>query len=243
MNILKSYDIFLITFKKLNLDLYQTVFNEYAIKLNIIFFEKEYFADLKGYNALMLQSYFYKCFAKYSYMLIYQLDCFIFRDELNKWCEKNYDYIGAPWFTGNSSHEEGAELWKVGNGGFSLRKVETFIKILEYKKNIYTTKRAYKITKANYGSLFDFIKMTFLGKNNRIKDLLESWNDAEDIFYCLVLENTKLKLNIPNIKEAMQFAFEKSPAYLFKLNNQTLPFGCHAWKKYQYETFWINYIC
>ena len=30
-------------------------------------------------------------------MLIYQLDAFVFQDDLAYWCQQNYDYIGAPW--------------------------------------------------------------------------------------------------------------------------------------------------
>lgn len=242
LKILSNYRITLITYPELDISFYLELANSFQVKLNVKFFSKSDFQSLKSYNDLCLNIEFYKEFEEFNYMLIYQLDCFVFRDELNNWCEKNYDYIGAPWFTENSSHEEGAELWKVGNGGLSLRKVKTFIKILEYKKNIYTTKRAYKINKANNGDLFDFTKMVFQGKNNRMSYLLESWKDAEDIFYCLVLENTKLKLHVPPIEEALQFAFEKSPAYLFNLNNQILPFGCHAWKKYQYNEFWKGYI-
>ena len=30
-------------------------------------------------------------------MLIYQLDAYVFKDELLNWANKGYDYIGAPW--------------------------------------------------------------------------------------------------------------------------------------------------
>ena len=40
------------------------------------------------------------------------------RDELLDWCNKNYDYIGAPWV----KKERDNILLKTGNGGFSLRK-------------------------------------------------------------------------------------------------------------------------
>ena len=28
-------------------------------------------------------------------MLIYQLDCYLFEDKIDEWCNKGYDYIGA----------------------------------------------------------------------------------------------------------------------------------------------------
>ena len=242
LKIFSKHTITIVTFSGLNIDFYIEKANIINVNIDVKCFECEYFESLMSYNTLCLNLSFYKTFSEYEYILIYQLDCYVFRDELEEWCKKGYDYVGAPWFTENSSHEEGGKLWKVGNGGFSLRKVDTFIKVLEYKKNIYSVKRAYKINKSNKGSLLDFLKIVFFGKNNRIKEILAQWNDAEDIFYCLVLENTKLRLRIPEVNEATKFAFEKSPRYLFDLNNEQLPFGCHAWKKYQYAEFWQEYI-
>ena len=242
LKILSKHTITIITYRTLNLEFYIELANKKNININTLYFEESDFESLKSYNHLCLNADFYKHFQEFDYMLIYQLDCFVFRDELFEWCEKGYDYVGAPWFTENTSYEEGGELWKVGNGGLSLRKVSTFIQTLEYKKNVYSFKRAYKINKAKGGSFIDLFKMVVFGKNNRMKVLLQTWDDAEDIFYCLVLENTKLKLNVPSVEEAMNFAFEKSPEYLFKLNNQRLSFGCHAWQKYQFNEFWKDYI-
>ena len=60
-------------------------------------FDKNYFRDITGYNRLMLSREFYQKFSNYGFILIYQPDAWVFRDELLDWCNKNYDYIGAPW--------------------------------------------------------------------------------------------------------------------------------------------------
>jgi hypothetical protein len=60
-------------------------------------FEDHYFENIAGYNKLMLSAEFYSRFLDYEYMLIYQMDTFVFKDQLNYWCSQNYDYIGAPW--------------------------------------------------------------------------------------------------------------------------------------------------
>jgi hypothetical protein len=44
----------------------------------------------------MLSIDFYKRFRDYKFILIYQLDAYVFRDELEYWCEQDYDFIGAP---------------------------------------------------------------------------------------------------------------------------------------------------
>jgi hypothetical protein len=44
-----------------------------------------------------LSEEFYQAFTDFEFMLIYQLDAFVFRDELADWCRSGYEYIGAPW--------------------------------------------------------------------------------------------------------------------------------------------------
>src|SRR4051812_10478320 len=60
-------------------------------------FAPEYFAGIAGYNRLMMSAGFYREFLDYRYILIYQLDAFVFSDSLLEWCALDYDYIGAPW--------------------------------------------------------------------------------------------------------------------------------------------------
>lgn len=73
----------------------------------------------------------YKAFAKYEYMLIAQLDAVCFRDDLDEWCGKDYDYVGAPWchlckhVCRTDQYRSEEKL--VGNGGLSLRKIQTFL--------------------------------------------------------------------------------------------------------------------
>lgn len=71
-------------------------FNEFK-DIGIERFDNSYFANILGYNKLMLDVTFYKRFISYKYMLIHQTDVFLFKDELQYWCSRGYDYIGAPW--------------------------------------------------------------------------------------------------------------------------------------------------
>ena len=63
-----------------------------------ITFNVNYFKSISGYNRLMMSSEFYKAFTDYEYVLIYQTDAYVFSGNLDYWCEKGFDYIGAPWF-------------------------------------------------------------------------------------------------------------------------------------------------
>lgn len=112
-------------------------------------FEKKYFTSVLGYNSLMLSSEFYERFLDSKYMLIYQLDAFVFSDQLKKWCDKDFDYIGAPWisspnslmkkitllFASKQKKERQKIFFKVGNGGFSLRNVAKHFEISKALKN------------------------------------------------------------------------------------------------------------
>ena len=96
--------------------------------------------------------------------------------------------------------------------------------------------------KLNHKGFLWLLKVWIFGYENNFKFLLSEWTDAEDLFYCLRLSETKLKLKVPELKDAIDFAFEQSPGYLFELNNNTLPFGCHAWNRYETNSFWREYI-
>ncbi len=104
---------------------------------------QECFDGRAAYNALMLNPIFYNLFSDSDFILIYQTDCYLFEDRLMEFVEMDYDYIGAPWITKSRwRHLLTGAVWRVknllnrgrgryrvshsyrvGNGGFSLRKV------------------------------------------------------------------------------------------------------------------------
>ena len=129
INVLGNYDIYVVTHTNVNC----TEFQNMNPNLNFKYFESNYFESIKGYNQLCLSTEFYNAFKEYRYMLIAQLDTYIFKNEFNYWVEKNYDYIGAPWLKVNSKgHLFDLSRFlvnRVGNGGLSLRNIRTFIEL------------------------------------------------------------------------------------------------------------------
>ena len=67
----------------------------------VIRFPDKWFSSTIEYSKLLVSREFYSAFDKYSYILLCQLDAYIFYDGLQDWASKGYDYIGAPWI-----HEE-----------------------------------------------------------------------------------------------------------------------------------------
>ena len=102
----------------------------------IIRFPDRCFESRLSYSHLLTCKEFYSRFSdKYENILIYQLDAWVFKDELSEWCDSDYDYIGAPWcHLCRIGKKDGCDGMKsfVGNGGLSLRKVRTMVEKLPY---------------------------------------------------------------------------------------------------------------
>jgi len=194
-----------------------------------ISFSNDFFKNISGYNQLMLSAEFYKAFLHYEYILIYQMDCFVFHDQLNYWCNQNWDYIGAPWIK-KTYHKNAIELQflkikqkfnalfyhednnvpnqqqlndQVGNGGFSLRRVRKFYDLC---------------------LIMEPVIAHYLSAKGNLHN--------EDVFWSIEVNKEKRILNIPNCKTALKFAFEVPPVKIQFLKGKDLPFGCHDWDRY-----------
>ncbi len=225
--ILGNYEICFVAPHNLKIDYYEKLLNQ---KVEIERFDNHYFEGISGYNHLMLSREFYARFIEYEFILIYQPDCFVFRDELEYWCQQEYDYIGAPWLFEeyyqlpkfekkliylnnryniyhNPQQLTRKDIYlKVGNGGFSLRRVKKFIKALDNK----------------YIELF---------KSN---DNASVYN--EDVFWSVVAKDIKK----PTLEIGSRFSLDPGARRGLAINNNQLPFGCHAWDRD--INFWKQFI-
>jgi protein O-GlcNAc transferase len=102
-------------------------------------FDGRYFASIKGYNELLLDPVFYAGFKPSEYLLILQTDAMLLSDDIDPWLKRGFDYVGAPWPQGvevfvNAGRFEGKFGKRVrahvGNGGFSLRRIDKCIGLL-----------------------------------------------------------------------------------------------------------------
>ena len=179
LHVLGTHEICLVGPKELDLSVYLLAFEQVGKELLYEAFNPGYFRNVSGYNTLLLSRCFYERFSSFDYMLIYQLDAWVFRDELDSWCNKGYDYIGAPWLKLNRELDEENS----GNGGFSLRKIATFIDLFDYQGALW----GYKGLACRYryrGPLhkYPLIVKGLLGKKNRLQDFIEKGDENEDLF-------------------------------------------------------------
>jgi hypothetical protein len=177
-------------------------------------FADSFFQSTKTYNQLLVDPAFYERFREYEFMLIYQLDAYVFSDQLEYWCAQNFDYIGAPKLKlrhyQNPGYVDIPYIHRVlFNGGFSLRKIKPILRFL-------------KVYHA----------------------LLPTWVANEDCMFSAYERRAlplRWMLRLPTWQEGLKFAIEQNPHLAFKLNGDSLPFGCHAWEKYN-PKFWQPYL-
>ena len=207
----------------------------------VIFIAPSWLASLKTYNKLKYSRYFYNLFNQYDFILTYELDAFVFFDRLNEWCNKNYDYIGAPWFEGFDKPHSENKITGVGNSGFSLRKTKTMQKVL--KTFYYKNPKEYNT--GNRNKIIAIIKYPYRKLMNMLwhENYTLQYNYdgcSEDRLFCVDVAK-QFPLHIAPIDEAIKFSFEVNPDQLFKINKNNLPMGCHAWWKYNFD-FWKPFV-
>ena len=190
---------------------------QWAPAIQFCEFDAYFFSSWRGYNHLCRSKLFYDQFAAYEYILIYQTDCYVFRDELLDWCARGYDYIGAPLLNDEfrtTSKKRWTQWWiirpflrMVLNGGLSLRRVKTF-------------------RRASW-----WLRWTDLFLLSIPEDVF--WTNFGRYFY---------PIRMPHWAEALEFSFDATPTDCLKKADGHLPFACHSWNHKDYLDFWKQFI-
>lgn len=242
INILNKYDIVLVCPKTLNLEEYKNINKSFLIQR----FPDSYFKNKNTYSKLCLSESFYKSFKQYKYMLIYQLDCWVFKDDLQKWCNKDFDYIGAPWPSDHLMAQGLNNISLVGNGGLSLRKISTMIELCKTDiktKNVkirYTFKYIYNLHKKRH--LISNILNFPLLLSYYIFKARKGFTKNEDVIIAKYAKQYIPAFNIPCSDVAAHFSIEMTPEYFYMKNHGHLPFGCHGWQLSEHFMFWKEFI-
>ena len=200
-------------------------------------FEPGYFAGREGYNRLMLSRDFYSRFAQSRFVLVCQTDVLIFDDQLDYWCDQDYDYIGAPWLPA-PGEVEGWNLfqrtsyglrrlygrvkpgfhainlkWQVGNGGLSLRRVSAMLAVIDAHAD----------------------DIAAIAANSHQVECFE------DVFWGVgANQRWPATLRVPDAATAAQFAVEGHPDMAMRLTHGRLPMGAHAFQRRRNIKHWRN---
>ncbi len=212
-------------------------------------FPRRFFGSVSAHNWLLFSPSLYRAFSEYRYILFYHLDSLVLSDQLEQWCAAGVDYIGPPWISCEDSP------WvtrpRVGNGGFTLLNVRAALDVLY---------RRYRTS-----PLFFWIDHVFhngpgprrfmqtlqrlrqrFPRSKLITRPLHEWEAMEnpsatcrhnDLFWSDEAVKYLPSFKVASLAQGLQFAFEASPRTCLQMNGGRLPFGCHAWARYDHE-FW-----
>lgn len=227
--------IWLIVPEDIDVSAYQAVDPKIIIKR----FLKCHFDGVIAYNRFKISQSLYDAIDEFDFLLTYELDGFVFRDELEFWMRQGYDYIGAPWFEGFSKAAINASPFGVGNSGFSLRRIDScqiVIRKLDFLKRL----RNFAIKAGGRGTtcLIELMLSKVLGKE--LTNVLSGRHIQEDLFWSFEAPKLSKHFKIPSYEIAREFSFETNPSRMYGEIGR-LPFGCHAWARYEPE-FWKRHI-
>ena len=236
----KKRDIVLFVPESLDCKAYLAV----APEARILRFPDACFNGISAYSNLLLTPDFYRRFSEYEYMLLFQLDGWVFRDELDLWCAKGYEYIGGPFYLDDGNKK----VPVVGNGGVSLRRIDAMLRVLSAPEKrmfpaemLWRFSRNYRAQKRYLRSLIPLLRFAGVLPNSRGRYLeslrRSSFNQEDVVFYYLGRALSPDGLLMPSLEEAARFSLDSSPSHFFS----ELPCFCHAWMKNEPE-FWKKYI-
>ena len=217
VEVLSSYDIYAICPEGLDVSKYREL-NLH----NFLTYSDEYFKSNKSYSRLLLSEMFYSDYKQYEYMLIAQTDTLILNTEFNieDFMDFNYDYWGAPWpngvFGGKYGIKEAIKRLfvhnpkglKVGNGGFSLRRIQSTKELVVLHKKYISL-----VWRLNEDLFFSNMARKYAGENGERRIIKPGFRYVA-----------------APVSQATLFALETDMKE--QIQKGHIPYAVHAWEKY-----------
>lgn len=215
--------------------------------------DRKHFGSAANHNRMLYRTDFWEKFADYEYVLMYHLDALVFSDQLLEWCDKGLDYIGSPFLICKDAPWVREE--RCGNGGFALYRVPSVIKVLW---NRYLAEPS-KFVEDHCSRLIEFqnrvIKPMRLAAPAWLKssappnlrgqirkmDRAEVNERGNDLFWSDKAKNYLPGFKVGTLEQGLAFSFEMEPRRCLERTGGRMPFGCHAWARYD-RAFWEQYI-
>ncbi|HKI18576.1 MAG TPA: DUF5672 family protein [Isosphaeraceae bacterium] len=195
----------------------------------VVRFPDRYFRSLETYSELLLSAAFYKAFSIFEFMLIYQLDAFVFRDDLEYWCSRDFDYVGAPWW------DEKMGWTGVGNGGFCLRKPARCLAVLtsrhkEDPEAFWAHVRRFNRNPVIQAMQYPRKIARELGVAGTVDQFLARFirrGCAEDHFWGYAAVRYWPEFRLASVEDALRFSVEGGLQQAAARYKEWPPFGCH----------------
>ena len=238
---LDTYDCYLVFPAGMDITAYTALFN----KLVLMSVDPAWLSSVEQYNKMKINLGFYQLFDKYSHMLTYELDAYIFNSDIENTNALEFDYIGAPFFEGYWAATPVSGFMKGCNSGFSLRNIQSCITVLKQMKRYRFHWILYKLLLSHTSSLR--LKINDLTKRKyevfvtgKFAFHFADFHLNEDVVWSEIVPQLFPSFVVADSMSALNFSFEYNLEKSLKLNGNKLPLGCHAWAKH--PDFWKSHI-
>lgn len=206
-------------------------------KVSVETFDDQFFLDVSGYNCLLKDVRFFERFSDVSHILICQHDAIVLGGDLGVWMDSEFAFLGAPMFVGYDRPTQPLRFLPTLNGGFSLRNIADTLAVV---RNAWIVERGLLARIAQKLGLIGLINR-LLGLFGGLRVVVVPAGLNEDVFWTRDIPAVFLSFRVPDPEVAARFAFEACPAELFERIGKKLPFGCHAFERYD-PGFWLSHL-
>jgi hypothetical protein len=221
---------------------------ELAPSIEIVRFPDDNFRSADSYSLLCLSDHFYAAFSAYRYLLICQLDAYIFSSEINHWISLDIDFVGGAVSKSDPQQNQFIRWINSLNGGLSLRNVASHRRVLKSKNLVdcerlsfelhrdmapttafmdrspyYRAKLALHAFAARCRSGFKDLTSSEFITGLRTGQIL-----AEDQFWSRFAPRFDPSFKVASLAEAKLFSAQFSLDLTMSLFRQHPPFGCHG---------------
>jgi len=199
--------------------------------------KKEWMQSHASYNRLIISPLLGSLFRGYSHLLLHEPDSLALHDSLLKWCEQPYDYIGAPWFTPIAGKQGMATLAQGANSGFSLFRLDAMRKVSRSWKRWYPLKHALgDIRRGLKGQPRHIARgLNGLFPGGLLRGAHQLYSSYCDQYWSLLIPSLVNDFQVAPSEIAVQFSWEKWSHLCMAYCRGHLPFGIHAWAKYDFD--------
>lgn len=245
---LKGYKLEVILPETCSPSWYETFFEEHDIDGAVRLVRAEYFGSPAAVNKMGTDPAFYRIYQEFDYILICHLDAWVFRDRLAYWMDKDYDFIGAPLFLPENDRVHFLQRMAPfgSNGGLSLRRVTSCIRVLETfqpgHSPRYIAQAVWFLARNRQWSMIQILFRLLHELSQDWRRTCAKYNIYEDVFFTIIAPLCGNRISIPSSRIAMMFACEVNyPLFQKELFRLEPPLGIHGYDKYIDEAY-LSYV-
>lgn len=216
-------------------------------------FSRKFFGSVGAHTRFLYWPGLYAAFSDYEYVFFYHLDALAFSDQLEEWCAAGFDYIGPPWL--KCEDTPWVTRPRVGNCGFCLMRVESALQALRNRYRISPSQWWLDLFTRNCERLDPLVRLLRSLQprfprakliNRPLEELAKLQNPGPsnvntDVFWSDRATRYLPEFKVASFEEGLKFGFEAAPRTCLELNGGKMPFGCHAWPRYD-RKFWEPFL-